>query len=77
MNLVNKKKEFIDDVILLYDNCNGIIKIDLTKKIKIYSLLKEKFSYEFEEKSGKFIKILDFCNFHEFICYTNEGGIIL
>ena len=25
MNLVNKKKEFIDDVILLYDNYNGII----------------------------------------------------
>ena len=47
MNLVNKKKEFIDDVILLYDNYNGIIKIDLIKKIKIYCLLKEKFSYEF------------------------------
>jgi hypothetical protein len=77
MNLVNKKKEFIDDVILLYDNYNGIIKIDLTKKIKRYSLLKETFSYEFEEKSGNIIKILDFCYFHEFICYTTEGGIIL
>ena len=77
MNSIMRKKEFIDDIILLYDNYNSIIKIDRSKKIKIYSLTKEEFLYEFEEESGNIIKILDFCNFHEFICYTNEGGIIL
>ena len=77
MNSIIRKKEFIDDIILLYDNYNSIIKIDRSKKIKIYSLTKEEFLYEFEEESGNIIKILDFCNSREFICYTSQGGIIL
>ena len=77
MNSIIRKKEFIDDIILLYDNYNSIIKIDRSKKIKIYSLTKEEFLYEFEEESGNIIKILDFCNSREFICYTSQGCIIL
>ena len=38
INLVNKKKEFIDDILFVYDNLNCIIKTDKTKKIKIYNL---------------------------------------
>ena len=32
INLVNKKKEFIDDILLVYDNLNCIIKTDKQKK---------------------------------------------
>ena len=42
LNIVNSKKEYIDDIILLYDNLNSIIKIDKTKKIKIFSIIPKK-----------------------------------
>lgn len=74
MNLVNRKKEYVDDFIFLYDNYNSIIKIDRTKKIKIFSLSKEEFSYEYSENEN-IIKILDFCNFSDFICYTSKNEI--
>ena len=75
INIVNKKKEFIDDVLLVYDNLNCIIKTDKTKKIKIYSLLKEEFLYEYTEKNDKIIKMLDCCNFNNFICYSSNNII--
>ena len=73
INTVNGKKEFIDDIFLLYDNFNSIIKIDKTNKIKIFSLLKEEFIYEFSEDKLNILKILDLCNFSEFICYTSKN----
>ena len=75
LNKVNKKKEYIDDIILLYDNFNSIIKIDKTKNIKIYSLSKEEFLYEYSEKNEKILKIVDCCNFNNFICYSSNNII--
>ena len=77
INAVKGKKEYIEDIILLYDNLNSIIKIDRTKKIKIYSLLKEEMLHEYNEENDNIIKILDFCNFREFFCYTSKNKIIL
>ena len=75
LNIANKKKEYIDDIILLYDNLNSIIKIDKTKSIKIYSLSREEFLYEYLEKNEKILKIFDFCNFNNFICYSSNNLI--
>ena len=75
LNIVKSKKEYIDDIILLYDNLNSIIKIDKTKKIKIFSLSREQFLYEYSEKNEKILKILDFCNFNNFICYSSNNLI--
>ena len=77
INSIKGKKEYIEDIILLYDNLNSIIKIDRTKKIKIYSLSKEEMLHEYNEENDNIIKILDFCNFREFICYTSKNKIIL
>ena len=73
--VVNKKKEYIDDIILLYDNLNSIIKIDRTKNIKVFSLSREEFLYEYSEKNDKILKIVDCCNFNNFICYTSNNLI--
>ena len=75
LNIVNKKKEYIDDIILLYDNLNCIIKIDKTKKIKVFCLSKETFLYEYAEQSDKILKIIDCCNFANFICYSSNNII--
>lgn len=77
INSVKGKKEYIEDIILLYDNLNSIIKIDRTKKIKIYSLSQEQLLYEYSEENENILKILDFCNFREFVCYTSKNKIIL
>jgi len=74
MNLVNRKKEYIDDFILLYDNYNSLIKVDRTKKLKIFSLSKEEFLYELSENEN-IIKIIDLCNFSNFICYTSKNEV--
>lgn len=75
LNIVNKKKEYIDDIILLFDNLNSIIKIDKTKKIKVFSLSREEFLYEYTEKNDKILKIIDCCNFNNFICYSSNNII--
>ena len=75
LNIVNKKKEYIDDIILLYDNFNCIIKIDKTKNIKVFCLSKETFLYEYVEKNDKILKIIDCCNFANFICYSSNNII--
>ena len=77
INSIKGKKEYIEDIILLFDNLNSIIKIDRTKKIKIYSLSKEEMLHEYNEENDNIIKILDFCNFREFFCYTSKNKIIL
>ena len=75
LNIVNRKKEYIDDIILLYDNLNCIIKIDRTKNIKVFCLSKETFLYEYTEQKDKILKIIDCCNFANFICYSSNNII--
>jgi len=75
LNVVNKKKEYIDDIILLYDNLNCIIKVDRTKNIKVFCLSKETFLYEYAEQKDKILKIIDCCNFANFICYSSNNII--
>ena len=75
---IKGKKEFFDDAILLYDDLNSLIKIDRTNTIKIFSLVKEEFIYEYCDKNinnDGFLKILDFCNFRDFVCYTSKNVI--
>ena len=75
LNIVNNKKEYIDDIILLYDNLNSIIKIDKTKNIKVFCLSREAFLYEYSEKNEKILKIIDCCNFNNFFCYSSNNII--
>ena len=75
INSANRKKEYIDDIILLYDNLNSIIKIDRSNIIKIFSLTKEEFLYDYSENNENILKILDFCNFSEFICYNSKNKV--
>ena len=79
LNIINPKskvkKEFIDDIISMHDYLNSITIINKTNKIKIYSLLKENFIFEFEEKDGKIQKIIDCCNCSTFVCYISNNTI--
>ena len=75
LNKINKKKEYIDDIILLYDNLNCIIKIDKTENIKVYSLSKEEFLYQYSEPKEKILKFFDCCNFNNFIGYSSNNLI--
>ena len=59
MNFVNKKKEFIDDVILLYDNYNGIILYN-------HKINKKNNSTNYEIKK---IKEININNKNKMICF--------